>query len=214
MRSPRVLHDGPAASLLAYAAGRLWLGACGWTVEGELPRVPKAILIAAPHTTAWDGPFMLAVAWVFRLKLNWIAKHTLFVGWQGPVLRWLGALPIDRRAPQGQVADVAQRIREADGIILAIAPEGTRAQTELWKSGFYHIAREAQVPILCGFLDYRRKVGGVGPAFIPTGDIEADMDRIRAFYRGITGMKPDGFAEPRLREELLAVNSRHLTVDS
>ncbi len=204
MRSPRVEHLGPPSSLAAYAVGRLFLGACGWRTEGDLPAVDKAVLIAAPHTSAWDGAFMLAVAWVYRLKLSWIGKHTLFEGWKGPVLRWLGAIPVDRRAPHGQVAEVAARIRESGGMILAIAPEGTRGRAELWKSGFYHIAREANVPILCGYLDYRRKVGGVGPVILPSGDVHADMDRIRAFYRGVTGLKPEGFAEPRLREELAA----------
>jgi 1-acyl-sn-glycerol-3-phosphate acyltransferase len=146
---------------------------------------------------------MIAVAWVFRLKLSWIAKHTLLEGWKAPILRWLGAIPVDRRAPQGQVAQVAQLIAERDGIILAIAPEGTRGPGEFWKSGFYHIAKEANVPIICGFLDYGRKVGGVGPVFVPSGDMHADMRRLREFYANITGLYPDAFTEPRLREESL-----------
>ncbi|MSP24856.1 MAG: acyltransferase [Myxococcales bacterium] len=195
--------------MLAYGAARVYLAVAGWNTEGELPAVRKAILIAAPHTSAWDGPFMIAVAWAFRLRLHWLAKDTLFRGWRGPVLRWLGAIPVDRRAPRGQVADVVERFEQADAMILAIAPEGTRARTEHWKSGFYRMAVSAKVPIICGFLDYRRKVGGLGPVFLPTGDAKADMDRLREFYSGITGMRADGFAEPRLREEDPSAASKH-----
>ncbi len=201
MRPPTVTHAAPPASILLYSAARVYLAVAGWKIEGELPPLKKAILIAAPHTSAWDGPHMLAVAWAFRLRLHWLAKHTLFKGWRGPFMRWLGAIPVDRRAPRGLVGEVAERIANADGIILAIAPEGTRQRTEHWKSGFYRIAEAADVPILCGFLDYGRKVGGVGPALVPSGDVRRDMDRIRAFYAEITGLRPDASGVPRLREE-------------
>lgn len=202
MRSPRVTHEGPKSSLLAYGIAQAYLAAFGWKLEGELPPLKKAIFIAAPHTSAWDAPFMLAVAWSYRMRLSWIAKHTLLEGFGGSFLRWLGAVPIDRRAPRGQVAEVVSRIAESDKMFLAIAPEGTRARTDLWKSGFYRMAEGAKVPIVCGFLDFERKVGGLGPVFLPSGDVARDMDRIREFYRTVRGCKPDLFAEPRLREEL------------
>jgi 1-acyl-sn-glycerol-3-phosphate acyltransferase len=201
-RSRKVTHEGPTSSLLAYGSAQAYLAAFGWKLEGELPPLKKAIFIAAPHTSAWDAPFMVAVAWSFCMKLSWIAKHTLLEGFGSSFLRWLGAVPVDRRAPQGQVAEVVSRIDESDGIFLAIAPEGTRALGETWKSGLYRMAEGAKIPIACGFLDFERKVGGVGPVFLPSGDLARDMDRIREFYRAVRGCKPDLFTEPRLREEL------------
>lgn len=202
MRSARVTHHGPASSVLLYGFARAYLKAFGWKLEGDMPPLDKAIFIAAPHTSAWDAPFMLAVAWSFRMRLSFIAKHTLLEGMTGSFMKWLGAVPVDRRAPLGQVAQIVERMNESGGMFLAIAPEGTRALSDCWKSGFYRMAEGAKVPIVCGFLDYERKVGGLGPTFVPSGDIVKDMDRIRAFYQGIRGHKPDQFGTPRLREEL------------
>ena len=202
MRSSAIRHDGPASSRLAYAVGRLYLTLAGWKVEGELPPGGKGVLIAAPHTSGWDLPFMLSVAWVFRLRLNWLGKHTLFRGAAGPFMRWLGGIPVDRRAPLGQVGQAVERFNNHSSMYLAIAPAGTRSQAKHWKSGFYRIAEGAGVPILCGFLDYGRKVGGVGPAIVPSGDVRADMDRLRAFYEGMTGLRADVSTAIVLREEL------------
>jgi 1-acyl-sn-glycerol-3-phosphate acyltransferase len=202
VRPPRVTHEGPTSSLLSYGIAQLYLAAFGWKLEGELPPLKKAIFIAAPHTSAWDAPFMLAVAWAYRMKFSFIAKHTLLEGWKGPFMRWLGAVPVDRRAPLGQVGQIVAQMNAADGMFLAIAPEGTRALAEHWKSGFYRMAEGAKVPIVCGFLDYERKVGGLGPIFMPSGDIVKDMEQIRSFYEEVRGCKPEQFATPRLREEL------------
>lgn len=173
----------------------------GWEVEGELPDTPKGILIAAPHTSGWDLPHMIAVAWMFDLKLSWIGKHTLFQGKTGPFMKWLGGIPVDRRARHGAVAQVVDHFKAADALLLAIAPAGTRAHSDCWKSGFYHMAVGAQVPVICAFLDYRRKIGGVGPAFIPSGDIKADMDRFRAFYGNVEALYPERVSTIRLRDE-------------
>ena len=201
MRDPKVEHSGPRAKLWTYYVGRAYLKALGWETEGELPDDAKAVLIAAPHTSNWDLPHMLAVAWVFRLRLRWMGKHTIFKGMAGPFMRWLGGLPVDRRASHGVVQQVADHFKASDQIILAIAPSGTRKRTEHWKSGFYHIASQADVPILCGFLDFKRKVAGVGPAIQPSGDIQADMDKIRAFYEGMEGLFPEKQAAIRLKDE-------------
>lgn len=196
-------HDFPRSSLVEYAIGRAFLGVAGWRIEGELPRgVTQGVMIAAPHTTNWDLPYMLATAYVFRVRLNFLGKHTLFEGIQGPFMRWLGGIPVDRRAPHGLVGQVVRRFAERKGMLLAIAPAGTRSRAPHWKSGFYHIAHEAQIPIVCGFLDFRRKVAGVGPAIIPTGDVRADMDRIRAFYADKTGRRPEATTPVRLESEL------------
>lgn len=180
----------------------LYLKVSGWEIEGELPDNPKAVVIAAPHSSNWDGPHMLAVAWAMRMRLSFLAKHTIFRrSVAGAFFRWAGGIPVDRRASHGVVAQVIDQFDQADKLWLAIAPAGTRSRGEHWKSGFYHIAHKAQAPVVCAFLDYKRKVGGVGPSFIPTGDVQADMDRIRKFYEGITACYPDQTTPVRLVEE-------------
>jgi len=199
-----IQHNGPSTGLFRYWFGRLWLTSFGWRLSGRLPTDKRLVLIAAPHTTNWDGVFMIATAWVFRIKLHWIAKQSLVSGPFGFVLRSFGAVGVDRSKPVGQVQQVAERIRESDGMFLAIAPSGSRSLREHWKSGFYHIACEAGVPIVPSFLDWGAKHSGVGPAIHPTGDIHADMDAVRAFYDGMKGKYPERQTPVRLREEAQA----------
>jgi 1-acyl-sn-glycerol-3-phosphate acyltransferase len=180
--------------------GRAWMRAFGWRVEGELPP-EKCVIIAAPHTSNWDFPFMLAAAYVIGFRISWMGKHTLFKGPFGPLMRRLGGIAVDRRAPQNLVQQVAERFAQSDELVLAVPPEGTRKKVEYWKSGFYQIARGARVPVVLGFLDFERKVGGLGPVLMPTQDARADMDRIRAYYRDIRGKRPTLESTPRLREE-------------
>jgi 1-acyl-sn-glycerol-3-phosphate acyltransferase len=195
-------HDGPATGTLAYWLGRLWLWAAGWQVEGHFPPgVTRAVVIAAPHTSNWDLPHMLAASFVFRLRLSWMGKHTLFRPPFGAALRWLGGVPVDRRAPQGLVRTVAATLRDADRLALAIPPSGTRKRAASWKSGFYWIAVEAGVPIVCGYLDYRQRRAGLGHLVWPTGDPAADMAAIRAFYEDKRGKFPDQETPVVLKEE-------------
>ncbi len=171
-----------------------------------MPAGGRCVLIASPHTSNWDLPYMLAVAWVYRLKINWLGKHTLFEKpiWGG-FMRFLGGLAVDRRGAHGVVEQAAERLVNSNGMYLAVAPAGTRAGSKHWKSGFYHIAHRAQVPIALGFLDFGSKVGGVGGSFVPTGDIKRDMDKIREFYRGMVGHTPGKESPIVLREELASL---------
>ncbi len=181
--------------------GRAYLRIIGWRWEGERPDVPRYVLIAAPHTSNWDLPHMLAFAFIFDIPLAWMGKHTLFKGFGGRFLLSLGGVPVDRRAPQGLVKQVAEEINRRDQIALAVPPEGTRSRAEYWKSGFYYMALEAKVPILMGFLDFAGKRGGYGPLLTPTGDVKADMDVIRAFYADKHGRYPEMAGPVRLRSE-------------
>ena len=185
----------------ARGVGALWLRLFGWRVEGRLPNYPRAVVIAAPHTSNWDLLFMLAVSWVLGVRPAWLGKHLLFRPPFGGLMRWLGGIPVDRRTPSGVVAQAAARLRDADHLFLVVPPSGTRSKAPHWKSGFYHIARAAGVPILCTFLDYRRRVGGIGPAVVPTGDVRADMEIIRDFYAPIQGRRPAQTTPIRLAEE-------------
>ena len=188
--------------LFLYWAGRLWLGLFGWKVQGVTPSYRKFVFIAAPHTSGWDLPFMLATAYVMGVRISWLGKHTLFVPPWGWLMRKLGGIPVDRRAPHSLVNQLAEKFKSSDYLVLAVPPEGTRGRVALWKSGFYHIASQGGVPIGLGYLDYDRKLCGLGMFVIPSGDVKDDMDKIRAFYRDVRGKHPGLESEPRLQEEI------------
>ncbi len=167
--------------------------ALGWRYEGEFPNEPKVVLVGAPHTSNWD--FFLAMAIMFSLgiRMSWLAKHTFVGGPLEPVLRRLGGVPVDRRASHGLVEQIVAAYNEHDKLLLAISPEGTRTKVHRWKTGFYYIALGAGVPILPVVADYGRKVVGLGEPIWPSGDLEADMARIRANYEGVVGKNPKKF---------------------
>ncbi len=188
---------GPVRHLI----GKLWLKVFGWETVGDVPNIPRAVFVAHPHTTGWDLPFTLAVAWSLRMNVSWIGKNTLFKGPLKFFFRALGGVPVDRSKRNNQVKAIADAIRNEERVFLTIAPSGTRKRRDHWKSGFYHIAREADVPLLLAFMDYSKKRGGLGPVFKPTGDMKRDMDVIRDFYEGVRGKYPENESMIRLREE-------------
>ena len=182
--------------------GRMILGAYGWkTVGGPPADCPKYVLVAAPHTSNWDFPFTVATFWKHRVKLHWVGKHTLFKPPFGGFFRALGGIAVDRRSSQNMVQQLAARFAEADHLVVAVPVEGTRKRQEYWKSGFYHIARAANVPVVLGSLDFPKKEATLGPAIHLTGDMKADMDRIRAFYADKVGKHPEWFGPVRLKDE-------------
>ena len=168
----------------------------GWRVEGQLPaHAHKSVLIAAPHTSNWDLPMTLMVAFALELRPRWMGKASIFRWPFGPLMRWLGGIPVDRSQSNNLVATSAQAIRDAaEPLQLIVPPEGTRSKTRHWKTGFYYIAHSAQVPIVMAYMDYAAKRSGLGPLFEPTGDVEADMAQIKAFYRPFKGKNADQFA--------------------
>lgn len=182
--------------------GRFVLWISGWTQVDSLPPEPKYVAIAAPHASNWDLILLLAVAWVNRIKISWMGKHTLFRGPLGWVLKRFGGIPINRTGPHQIVDQIAKVFQSTDRLILVIPPEGTRKRTDYWKSGFYHIARLAHVPIIPGALDYARKEASTGPIIRPKEDtLHDDMEAIRAFYRDKRGRFPEKSGPIRLREE-------------
>jgi 1-acyl-sn-glycerol-3-phosphate acyltransferase len=189
------IFDTPGVRQLMRAASRLFLKLNGWTVEGTLPaEARKAVLIAAPHTSNWDLPYSLMVAFCLDLRPYWMGKASIFSFPFGPVMRWLGGIAVDRSRSNNLVAASALAIREADGPLhLLVPPEGTRGKTTHWKTGFYYIAQEAGVPIVLAYMDYADKRSGLGPVFTPTGDIEADLATIKRFYAGVKGRNPTQF---------------------
>lgn len=181
---------------------RLWLRLWRWTtVTSDEPLPDRCVMIAAPHTTNWDFPITLAMAKVSGVRISWLGKDALFRGPMGPIMRRLGGVAIDRSAPGGMVASLAHELNTRDQLRLVVPAEGTRSRTEYWKSGFYRIAQAADVPIVLAFVDKSTRSGGFGPAITVTGDVKADMDRIRAFYEGKTGLKDNRFGPIRLKDE-------------
>lgn len=180
---------------------RTFLRATGWEPEGAPPERRRFVLIAAPHTSNWDLFYLLAFAELYDVRISFMMKHTVFRGPLGPLFRSLGGIPIYRHKRGDLVKQMVEAFGERDEFVLVVPAEGTRARVEHWKSGFYHIAREANVPIVCGYLDFARRRGGFGPAVLPSGSIGDDMDAIRDFYADKSGRHPHLFAEPRLREE-------------
>ncbi len=199
-RSPRV--ELPLKQFLA----RIWLRVFGWTPDGARPTDPRTVLIAAPHTSNWDMPHMIAFAWYYDVQVAWLGKRQMFMWPFGAFFRALGGVPVIRERRTNMVDAMAKAIVDLDvrgdrPLCMVIPAEGTRAYTSHWKSGFYHIARKAGVPIVLSYLDYERGTGGIGPAVHPTGDVVADMEQIRQFYEGRKGRYPELFGPVRLREE-------------
>lgn len=163
----------------------------GWRREGRVPDIPKFVIIAAPHTSNWDFPIGMAILLAFKLKVSILGKDSLFRWPFGGFLKWMGIIPINRSKSCNVVAQSVQVFKDNRKMVMIVAPEGTRKKTIYWKTGFYHIARGANVPIVMGYLDYVRKAGGIGPTLMPTGDIEFDMEAIRCFYDKISGKFPE-----------------------
>ena len=185
---------------LAQLLGGLVLSVFGWRKAGQVPSARNIVIIAAPHTTNWDFIFLLAAAYSFGISVNWLGKDSLFRSPLGPILRFLGGVPVDRSKRNNLVQSLSAQIEHGSGIALVIPPSGTRRKTEHWKSGFYRIAEAAQIPLVCGYLDYQKKEAGLGLAFLPS-DLSQDMNRIREFYEPIVGKYPENKSRIRLREE-------------
>jgi 1-acyl-sn-glycerol-3-phosphate acyltransferase len=173
----------------------------GWKIEGERPPYERYVLIAAPHTSNWDFPLMLAFAAAFDIKVSWMAKHNLFFPPMGWIMHGLGGIPIRRHKKGNMVISMIDTFKQVDSLVLVVPTEGTRARTDYWKSGFYHIAHGAGIPIVPSYLDYANKRGGFGPALMTTGDINSDMPYFREFYAPMRGRTPELFGPIRLREE-------------
>lgn len=179
-----------------------------WKLVTEPAPNRPTILIGAPHTSNWDFVVMLAIAWRLRVDVHWLGKHSLFTGWRGPIMRGLGGIPVDRSDPSKIVDEVVGRMRRGEVFALVITPDGTRGGHTHWKSGFHRIAMATGMPVTLGYLDTTTHTTGLGPTLEMSGDIAADMDRIREFYADKRGIRPHLQITPRLREEDSAGDDR------
>ena len=191
------IFDTPLVNTLLRGLSLAILKLNGWKVEGQLPaNGEKCVLIAAPHTRNCDLPYTLMVAFALRLHVYWMGKSELLRFPFRHLMMWLGGIPVNREQSSNLVAASSQALIDADGPLqLIVPPEGTRSKTRYWKTGFYYIALGARVPIVMAYMDYADKRSGLGPVFEPTGDIEADMAAIKAFYKPFKGRNPDQFEQ-------------------
>lgn len=191
----RTIFSTPVVSTFLRAFSLVYLRLSGWKVTGALPaNGARSVLIAAPHTSNWDLPYTLMVCFVLRLNPYWLGKSSIFKPPFSGVMKWLGGIPVDRSKSNNLVDSAAQSIVDFDGPIqLLVPPEGTRSKTRSWKTGFYYIALGAKVPIVMAYMDYPRKLSGLGPVLTPTGDIEKDMETVKAYYAQYTGKNADQF---------------------
>jgi len=172
--------------------GRAVLAGLGWRVEGELPDVSRCVIIVAPHTSNWDFVIGLATVLALDLGVTWLGKHQIFRGPLGALWRRVGGVPVDRSAPDG-VVEQAARVLVSRSTFLGIAPEGTRRKVERWKSGFWRIARAAQVPIFPVALDYRRRAVVLGELFSPTDDYAADLAALQSRFSADMARNPRNY---------------------
>ena len=198
-----VINDklGPPKINILLKTLALWFIAfAGWKAEGDIHILPKKfVAILAPHTSNWDLLFALGVIFALGLKFNWFGKKEAFRWPLGGLLKRLGGIPIERSTHQNMVQQTVELIRSQERVVVGITPEGTRSSAKYWKTGFYHIAHQAAVPIVLAFLDYDRKVGGLGQQMVTTGDIEEDLKVIRGYYKGVTAKYPELVGEVAIK---------------
>lgn len=168
-----------------------WYGWSGWDAQGQLPPDRKMVLVGASHTSNWDFLVFLGTIEALGRHVGFVGKNSLFKWPMGNFMRSLGGIPVDRSKRQDLTAQVVEQFRERDELLLVIAAEGTRSYTEKWRTGFYQIALQAKVPIVCVGPDYPRKRGIIGPVIHPTGDYDRDMKPAFAFFRRLHPKNPD-----------------------
>lgn len=187
----RTIHD---VSWLVTLAKRLsgWvLHLRGWRVVGDPPSDARFVLVAAPHTSAWDVPLMLGCTLQVRLRLHWLGLATYFRWPIAGLLRWLGGVPITRGPAAQRVLEAARLLADGGPAVVAIAPEGSRHRVDRWRTGFYHLAVTAEVPLVLTALDYSKRTARFGPLLQPSGDLAADLPVIQAFYADVQGRHPE-----------------------
>jgi 1-acyl-sn-glycerol-3-phosphate acyltransferase len=171
--------------------GRVLWSLTGWRFSGEVPDTSKTVVIVAPHTSNWDFPIGVVAMFALGVKVAFLGKHTLFRWPLGPIMRWLGGISVDRRSSRGVVQQIVDTFNDHDRLFLALTPEGTRGKVDQWRTGFYHMAHEAGVPILPVSFDWgRRRIAFHAPV-VASGDLERDLPVIREVVEGVTGKRGD-----------------------
>ena len=185
---PQARRASPVVALIGRAIYRV----LGWKCKGETPTCKKYVIIAAPHTSNWDGFFLIGAASMLKLDFSFFGKDSLFKGALGWFLRRRGGIPLDRSRNQSFVSQAVSWFDRHETFAIGVAPEGTRTLTTGWRTGFYHIAQQAGVPIVLGYIDYAKKEGGILPEVLtPTGDIDRDFETLQRLYGPLTARHPE-----------------------
>ncbi len=202
MSISRVLTLGPnvprRGNRLSQWIGLILMHLIGWRMRGEFPNVPKGMLVIAPHTSNYDGVVSVAAILALRLQLFFFVKDSAFIWPFGGLMRWFGAVPVDRESSRDMVGFTASKYSSKDALMLAIAPEGTRKSSPAWKTGFYWIAHRAGVPLIMVSFDYGKKEVVILGSFTPTGNIEQDLPLIIGSFKGMVPRHPDRLSAPLL----------------
>jgi len=183
------VHRSPVRRALGIAG----LALMGWRVQGNLPDRRKLVLIVAPHTSNWDFVVGFAAYLALELSATWFGKHTLFRWPFGPVFRYFGGIPIVRTRSTNVVTMYVDEFAKRERMVLAIAPEGTRAHVDEWRTGFYHIAVGAGVPIVPVALDFGSRSIRIFPPFAPSGNVERDVAALRGHFVPSMARRPGNF---------------------
>lgn len=185
-----------------FSSFSLWLlKRLGWKVHADYPDVEKYVVIVAPHTSNWDFPLGILAARAMNLDAQWMGKHTLFRWPYGWFFRALGGTPVYRSQTLNLIPQMVDLFDRSEQLVLALAPEGTRGKTDHWKTGFHYIARAANVPIVMGYLDHGHKQVGIGGAFYPGEDIQADFSHINSYYKDRRGKIPEKESLIQVRQQ-------------
>jgi len=189
-----IIFDTPIIGPFARFLSRTLVNVLGWkAVDLREDKVERYVMALAPHTSNWDFFYIYIISQSLSIRGQWLGKHSLFKGPMGPIMRWMGGIPVVRTRSSNLVDQCIKAYNDDPRLMLAITPEGTRSRVDRWKTGFYNIAMGANVRIALAYLDYQKKEGGIGAMFTPTGNIDEDLPRIREFYREIVPKHPERF---------------------
>ncbi len=184
-------QTSPKQRTFVQKCARFALSLMGWKTLGTPPDAPRFVIIAAPHTTNWDFLFAVLLSADLGMSVKWVGKKQIFRFPFGGIMRALGGIGVDRSRRNNYVESTVELLLNSERLGLIIPAEGTRSKTDRWKTGFYYVALGAQVPIVCGFVNYKKKEGGVGISFIPSGNISEDVQKLRDFYADKTAKYPE-----------------------
>lgn len=185
------VYTTPVVSPILRGLAKLVLFIMGWRIETSAPTVDKCVVVAGPHTSNWDYVLFLCSMLMLRMDVKVLVKDDLYLPPFRALMRWGGVIPVNRRESTTMAQKLVQLFASKEQMIVIITPEGTRRRVERWKTGFYHIAEGARIPIVLGYIDYRRKCAGFGPVVWPSGDVNRDVANWQAFYDDKTARHPE-----------------------
>ena len=167
------------------------MGVSGWQIIGKIPNEERVLIIAAPHTSNWD--FILGIAALFALNVNikWLGKHSIFLPGIAWLLKWLGGIPVNRENPSSLIDYVVRTVEKEKGLMIGMAPEGSRKKTNRWKSGFLRIAEQTNSKIVFLSIDAPFKTLKIGEIYTPSGDTDRDIDFVMSYYKQFRGINPE-----------------------